>query len=551
MKKVLAVGVVVVALLAAACGGSPASDPVADATDDSEATGAGSSVQASASGSSLPLSDLRAQRMYSASVMLDDGRVLVTGGNQPSFAAGAVKTAEFWTPGPEAWDFTEDMVDSRFSHAMVRLNDGRVLAAGGRGIKNTGTDTAETWDPETGKWTATEPMSVAHEAMPMVVMQDGRVIVAGGSNRDYDPTAIAEVYDPATNAWTLVGGMAEDRIWHTGTLLSDGRVLFTGGGDPDGPFAKSAEIFDPVTDTWFSAGDMTVSRAQHTATLLKDGRVLVVGGRGKRNNSEIYDPETNSWGDIADTNVPRAEHTAVLLPDGRVLVAGGTGSRDTFEAWDPATNTWSVVGTMVIGRYRHVAAVLGDGRVMIMGGIGRDGILAATEIFTIGLGPEVEAVIRTGTADEQLPTPVPESEITPEPTVTVRKTYAGDLAEPIDTLASGDANLVPTDQPVRLPLGGVIASPSLQTGLIAEFVELISDTRCAPGQACDDPGEVVIRIELRQQDAPLGDTTLVLGGDQTLPTVKKLGKFSVAFLALDPVPVGDGQPIATLAIVQQ
>ena len=95
-----------------------------------------------------------------------------------------------------------------------------------------------------------------------------------------------------------------------------------------------------------------------------------------------------------------------------------------------------------------------------------------------------------------------------------------------------------------------MASPSLQTGLVAVFLEVISDTRCAPGETCDDPGEAVIRLELRQQDAPLGDTTMVLGGDQTLPSVKKLGKFSAAFVALDPVPVGDAEPTLTLAIVE-
>jgi len=555
VKRFLFAGMILIGLLAAACSSSPASDSAADPGNGSTSGETVSDGVATGSGTSVLIDDLRAQRMRSASVALPDGRVLVTGGNQPQFAAGAVKTAEVWAEGPEVWEFTEDMVDERFAHAMVVLKDGRVLAAGGRDIKNTGTNHAEVWDPATGNWTALADMNEAHESFVMVTMDDGRVFVAGGSNRDYAPTAIAEIYDPAANTWTLIGGMSIDRIWHTGTLLSDGRVLIVGGGDPDGPYLKSTEIYDPAQGTWFSAGDLTVGRAQHSATLLKDGRVLVVGGRGKRQTSEIYDPADNSWGDTADMIEPRSEHTSILLPDGRVLIAGGTGSRTSIEAWDPATNTWSKVGDLQIGRYRHLGELLPDGRIIIMGGNGAEGILAKSEIFSIGIGAEVEAAVRTGTADPQLPTPVafvePTPEPTPDPDAVVIDLFEGPLEAPIDAIGGGNANQVPTGQPVRLHIGELVVSPSLSTGLGAEFIEVVSDTRCATGVPCDDPGEVAIVVLIRQLDFEFGTTTLILRGDQTLPSVKKIGKFSVALIAVDPALAGDSSdPIATLAIVE-
>jgi hypothetical protein len=555
VKRLLFVGMILIGLIAAACSSSPASDSEADSSGGSTGGETVSDGVAAGSGTSVLIDDLRAQRMRSASVALPDGRVLVTGGNQPSFAAGAVKTAEVWTEGPEAWEFTEDMVDERFAHAMVVLKDGRVLAAGGRDIKNTGTNHAEVWDPATGKWTALADMNEAHESFAMVVMDDGRVFVAGGSNRDYAPTAIAEIYDPAANTWTLIGGMSTDRIWHTGTLLSDGRVLIVGGGDPDGPYLKNTEIYDPAQDTWFSAGDLTVGRTQHSATLLKDGRVLVVGGRGKRQTSEIYDPADNSWGDMADMIEPRSEHASILLPDGRVLIAGGTGSRTSIESWDPGTNSWSLVGDLVIGRYRHLAELLTDGRIIVMGGNGAEGILAKSEIFSIGIGAEVEAAVRTGTADAQVATPVAEVEVieepTPDPDAVVIDLFEGPLEAPIDSVGGGDANQVPTGQPVRLRIGELVVSPSLSTGLGAEFIEVVSDTRCATGVPCDDPGQVEIIVLMRQLDFEFGTANLILRGDQTLPSVKKIGKFSVALIAVDPALAGDSSdPIATLAIVE-
>ena len=163
----------------------------------------------------------------------------------------------------------------------------------------------------------------------------------------------------------------------------------------------------------------------------------------------------------------------------------------------------------------------------------------------------METAILTGAADPQLPTPVSEVAVpAPTPTTIARDLFEGPLESPVDALPERTANQVPTGQPVRLPIGGILASPSLQTGLVAVFLEVISDTRCAEGATCAEPGEAVIRLELRQQDAPFGDTTMTLGRDQKLPSVKKLGKFSTAFVALEPMPVGDADPILTLAIVE-
>jgi len=546
LKKLILLFTIFAGILVVACGGSDS-----DSTESAAISKSTAPSSVSSGGFAELGRDLRAQRMRSASVILQDGRVLVTGGNQPAFQAGAVKTAEVWTAGSDQWEFTDDMMVERFSHSMVVLRDGRVLSAGGRDLKNTGTNKADIWDPKTGNWISAADMIEAHESFPMVLLNDGRVIVAGGSARDYNPTNLAEIYDPNTDSWMQIGGMSVERIWHTGTLLSDGRVLFVGGGDPDGPYIKNAEIYDPAKDIWFSAGEMNVGRSQHTATLLKDGRVLVVGGRGKRQTSEIYDPSTNTWGEIADLNEPRAEHIAIVLSDGRVSVIAGTGSRPSVEVWDPINNSWDSIGKLQIGRYRHLAELLNDNRILVFGGNGEDGILASTEIINIEAGSEVEQVVLTGTADPQLPTPAAIVD-TPVPIATPvivgRDVYEDPLEDPIDAEPDVRANQVPNGQPVRLPIGGILASPSLQTGLVAVFLEVISDTRCPSGETCDEPGQATILLELRQQDAPFGTTEMILGGDQALPSVKKLGKFSTVFVDLEYD--SDNNPILTLAMVQ-
>jgi hypothetical protein len=207
---------------------------------------------------------------------------------------------------------------------------------------------------------------------------------------------------------------------------------------------------------------------------------------------------------------------------------------------------------MLIGRYRSSIALVdgGDGGILIFGGQGRDGVLAKTELFTLGIGAEVAAQVRTGTAPEQEPTPeiAPDATATPRPTPTPKPlNLAFEFPDPVDSNPSGETTLVELGVPVRLPLGQEMTSPKgVVSGMTARFVSVIEDTRCAAGQTCEAPGKVVIQISLRA-DSPLGTSELTIEDGQTGTTIKRYGKFSVGFLDFDERSGGD--PVATLVIL--
>ena len=231
-------------------------------------------------------------------------------------------------------------------------------------------------------------------------------------------------------------------------------------------------------------------------------------------------------------------------------MAGGTGSRDTFEVYDPATNSWTTAGAMLVGRYRSSIALV-DGGILIFGGQGRDGVLAKTELFSLGIGAEVAAQVRTGTAVEQEPTPeiAPDATATPRPTPTPKPlNLAFEFPDPVDANPTGETTLVELGVPVRLPLGQEMTSPKgVVSGMTARFVKVIEDTRCPAGQTCEAQGEalgkVVIQISLRA-DSPLGTSELTIEDGQAGTTIKRYGKFSVGFLGMS-----DDGTKATLVIL--
>ncbi len=80
---------------------------------------------------------------------------------------------------------TGDMATPRWGPSATLLQDGRVLVTGGDNAS------AEVYDPSTGTFSTTGLMNVNRRWHTSLLLNDGRVLIVGGC---YCP--IAEIYDP-------------------------------------------------------------------------------------------------------------------------------------------------------------------------------------------------------------------------------------------------------------------------------------------------------------------------------------------------------------------
>src|SRR5579862_793905 len=142
------------------------------------------------------------------------------------------------------WQPMGAMTTARSGAAAALLQDQRVLITGG----NDGSgalSSVEVFSTD-GSFALGTPMSVPREQHVAVVLQDGRVLVAGGATSGGAATNSAEIFTPGVDTWSAVaGGMVEARFAATAILLADGRVLIAGGQNAATP-SQTAEIFDPV-----------------------------------------------------------------------------------------------------------------------------------------------------------------------------------------------------------------------------------------------------------------------------------------------------------------
>lgn len=350
---------------------------------------------------------------HDGAVPLKNGRVLVVGGADGTSVARA--QAALFDPAAGTWTATAALQTPRRLHTATLLDDGKVLVTGGTGGSSPlspALASAELYDPVTGAWTPAASMGQARAGHSAVLLDNRKVLVAGGTTvRSGDSVralASAELYDPATNTWSATASMADARAGHPAVLLKGGRVLVAGGFAPVSGTAEAAlafcELYDPAAATWTPTGTMTEPRGRHPATLVSDTTVLVTGGSAAsdRLTAELYDLATGAWTALPDRPGGRILHRTVPFGPGRALVIGGTSDARDDAGYrgvlilDVAARTWSPAGGLATGRWAFAAAVLPDARVLVTGGITGSGLAAAdtaaddltasTEIFAAG-GP--------------------------------------------------------------------------------------------------------------------------------------------------------------------
>lgn len=316
-----------------------------------------------ATGPSLAVThtQMNVARWWPTATLLQDGRVLVAGGDGKG-------TAELFDPKTGTFTLTGTMVQARSEAMAVRLSDGRVLIAGGDEL-----GTAELFDPRSSTFAATGSMHEPHWNGTATLLPDGRVLIAGGSGQTGthgSPTA--ELYDPATGAFALTGSMNQARELQTATLIPGVGVLIAGGVSTDGARIASAEIYDTATGTFSATGSLVEARSDHTAILLPNRQVLVVGGWADTANqlgvfvprsAELFDPSTRRFRSISQPAGDGTE-SATAVSDGRVLIIG---SIDAF-LYDPSSESFSVIGGGGAGGDTKIQTLLADGRVLVIGG---------------------------------------------------------------------------------------------------------------------------------------------------------------------------------------
>lgn len=228
------------------------------------------------------------------------------------------------------WSDLAPMHWTRRYYASAVLNDGCVLISGGE-YSNAGgwTDKTEIYDPVTDTWTEISPppgWGGVGDA-PCAVLPDGRFFMG-----HFFSTKSA-IYDPVTDTWTagpLKGSSSSEESW---VLLPDDTVITVRCNS-----SQRADKYDPASNTWVDGGTLPVNIIEVASSeigagvLLNDGRAFFAGAT---NHTALYTPpsiatDPGTWvagpdfpNDASGRSVGCKDTPSCLLTNGRVLIAAG------------------------------------------------------------------------------------------------------------------------------------------------------------------------------------------------------------------------------------
>jgi hypothetical protein len=360
-------------------------------------------------GTSTAIQPLKTVRRRHSAARLQDGRLLVMGGQ--STLAGTTASAELFDLTTGSWTNAQPMMTGRYYFNASVMSDGQVLVVGGQGLRQ-----CEIYDPDAGTWSPTGLLNDPHISAAMAPVGRDNYLVASGLP---DGGGSSESYDRSTGSWALTpngtqnsfasvnlmtpladGGIVATtngteirfysvttRTWTSNPIdwtvyrdracqvrLRDGRVLAFGGGTI---FTKEVDALNPSDGTFADGGTLAYFHYDGVGVMMPSGRVNVFGGNDQTTSTpqiEISDDATPSWSTAQPAATPRADAAAVTLPDGTLFVAGGRSGATlstalaSAERYQPSIGSWLPAGALSVARSGATATLLPDGKVLVAGG---------------------------------------------------------------------------------------------------------------------------------------------------------------------------------------
>ena len=302
---------------------------------------------------------------------LADGTVLITGGctqrGCEGFASG--RRADLFDVDGEV-RAGPSMSTGRASGTATLLDDGRVLLTGGypgEGLPPTGS--AEVFDPVRGRFTAVGDLGTARADHTATLLPDGRVLLCGGFDGSGNALDTTELFEPASGIFTNGPRLSAPRAAHVATRVGDTVVLV--GGTEDADALATTDVLRG--NRWEPGPVLRTPRVKHGVAALDDRRALVVGGatetegRERLATTEVLDLVAGSV--RRGPTLPKGEYkldgALAVIDDGRVVMPSGSG----LAAFDPESGRLDQLPVTTYGaRSFRTLTSLGRNRVLVAGG---------------------------------------------------------------------------------------------------------------------------------------------------------------------------------------
>lgn len=346
-------------------------------------------------------SQLSTGRQGHTATLLQNGDVLIVGGEQVVNGERLLlRSLEIYDHANGTFNNGPDLPEGRAYHSATLLENGRVIICGGQGVlggRAVALNTCLFFDSKTRRFIdLSVGLNVGRQLHTATRLDDGRVVIAGGMATGAEYLLSTEVYDPDIEGVEKLQpgpNMVTTRAQHAATLLNDGATILISGG-------RDKDTVKSDVEAWTIAASKRVGlgapRYAHAQAKVGDGRVVIAGGFGSIVDNgnpmplasvEIYDSAGGgsvTCGETLALATARGNPIGEGMPvaaDGnmRVVIAGGTladgsathlGELVTLGKSKSCSSITvsSTAANMKLLRTRAASVLLAGGDVLVVGG---------------------------------------------------------------------------------------------------------------------------------------------------------------------------------------
>ncbi len=357
------------------------------------------------------LPDMNVARARHKSFLMKDGRVLLFGGDgSVRYRDGwrfvgerALKTAEIYDPKTNSFTMTKGFSQIRYAFNSIMLDDGRVLITGGQRKGTKALKQAEIYDPISDTLTQIPDMNFTRRSHSNIKLKDGKILIFGGwsgrvGEKGNKYVKKAELYDPIQNKFEILPeylNLKYSREIIGSCILNDSKVFIV----KDLNKEEQAELFDPITKQ-FTVLDKKLSNKSkkhyndyylYKTILLENDKIVLFGrNRNQVSQFDIYDYKTNTIQRVGSSSIKnRIGGSLVKLDENNILISNSSawGFMSPYnvgrpEIFNTDTLKFHKLPGMIYGNIGVSSIRLKDGRVLITGGHGKSSkYLKVSEMF--------------------------------------------------------------------------------------------------------------------------------------------------------------------------
>lgn len=267
-------------------------------------------------------------------------QVVLTGGQavDPNVTSNVYVYVPGLTTG--TWVSLNTFTTSRRHHRCIQLNNNKLMICGGDDGTVTPINSTQlgTFAGSNVTWASGANMKTARFSHEIITLDNGKILAVGGYGAGSAILNSCELYDPTGDTWTTTGQMTYSRVDHALVKIGNNVLAIGGTGmnnttDSATQYIADIEMYDANLGVWYPFAKLPWGVTELTASYWPEtNKVYIIGRDGDLRKILVLDLNNGRIDVLFNIEINRVHVAGPVIPGKGILVISGR--NQDFDGFD-------------------------------------------------------------------------------------------------------------------------------------------------------------------------------------------------------------------------